>query len=115
MEHKLPQLPYAMDALQPHISKETLEYHYGKHHQAYVTNLNNLIKGTEFENASLEDIVRKLESGDVPLDQSIALYSEGEKLRGLCQQRLEAAQAKIEKITLDRDGKPQATAPFDAD
>ena len=49
MEHKLPPLPYAMDALQPHISKETLEFHYGKHHQAYVTNLNNLIKGTEFE------------------------------------------------------------------
>lgn len=70
-----------------------------------------------FEDAlkRLEDIVRKLESGDVPLDQSIALYSEGEKLRGLCQQRLEAAQAKIEKITLDRDGKPKATVPFDAD
>ena len=49
MEHKLPPLPYAMDALAPHISKETLEFHYGKHHQAYVTNLNNLIKGTEFE------------------------------------------------------------------
>ena len=48
-----------MDALQPHISKETLEYHYGKHHQAYVTNLNKLIPGTEFENLSLEDIVRK--------------------------------------------------------
>ena len=63
MEHKLPQLPYAMDALQPHISKETLEYHYGKHHQAYVTNLNNLIKGTEFENASLEDIVKKASGG----------------------------------------------------
>lgn len=59
MEHKLPPLPYAMDALSPNVSKETLEYHYGKHHQAYVTNLNNLIKGTEFEEASLEDIVRK--------------------------------------------------------
>lgn len=70
-----------------------------------------------FEDAlkRLEEIVRKLESGDVPLDQSIELYSEGERLRGLCQQRLEAAQARIEKITLDRDGKPQATAPFDAD
>ena len=45
MEHTLPPLPYAMDALQPHMSKETFEYHYGKHHQAYVTNLNNLIKG----------------------------------------------------------------------
>ena len=63
MEHKLPPLPFAMDALQPHISKETLEFHYGKHHQAYVTNLNDLIKGTEFENASLEDITRKASGG----------------------------------------------------
>ncbi len=63
MEHKLPPLPYAMDALAPHISKETLEYHYGKHHQTYVTNLNKLIKGTEFENASLEDIVKKASGG----------------------------------------------------
>ena len=51
MEHKLPELSYALDALAPHISKETLEFHYGKHHQTYITNLNNLIKGTEFENA----------------------------------------------------------------
>ena len=63
MEHKLPALPYAMDALAPHISKETFEYHYGKHHQAYVTNLNNLIKGTEFENAALEDIIKKSSGG----------------------------------------------------
>ena len=63
MEHTLPPLPYAMDALQPHMSKETLEYHYGKHHQAYVTNLNNLIKGTEFENMSLEDIIKKSSGG----------------------------------------------------
>jgi Fe-Mn family superoxide dismutase len=63
MEHKLPELPYAIDALAPHISKETLEFHYGKHHQTYVTNLNNLIKGTEFESMSLEDIVRKSSGG----------------------------------------------------
>ena len=63
MEHKLPALPYAMDALAPHISKETLEFHYGKHHQTYVTNLNNLIKGTEFENLGLEDIIRKSSGG----------------------------------------------------
>ena len=63
MEHKLPPLPYAMDALAPHISKETLEFHYGKHHQAYVTNLNNLIKGTEFEKATLEEIVKKASGG----------------------------------------------------
>ena len=63
MEHTLPPLPYAMDALAPHISKETFEYHYGKHHQAYATNLNNLIKGTEFESLALEDIVRKSSAG----------------------------------------------------
>jgi superoxide dismutase, Fe-Mn family len=65
MEHKLPDLPYAIDALQPHISKETMEFHYGKHHQAYVTNLNNLVKGTEFENAGLEEIVKKAPAGGV--------------------------------------------------
>jgi Fe-Mn family superoxide dismutase len=55
-----------MDALQPHVSKETLEFHYGKHHQAYVTNLNNLVKGNaDFENASLEDIVKKAPAGGI--------------------------------------------------
>ncbi len=63
MEHKLPELPYDLDALSPHISKETLEFHYGKHHQTYITNLNNLIKDTEFENASLEDIVKTSSAG----------------------------------------------------
>ena len=63
MEHTLPPLPYALDALAPHISKETLEFHYGKHHQTYVTNLNNLIKGTEFESATLEEIVKKSSAG----------------------------------------------------
>ena len=63
MEHQLPPLPYAKDALAPHISAETMEFHYGKHHQTYVTNLNNLIKGTEFENAALEDIIKKSSGG----------------------------------------------------
>ena len=63
MEHQLPALPYAKDALAPHISAETMEFHYGKHHQTYVTNLNNLIKGTEFENAALEDIIKKSSGG----------------------------------------------------
>ncbi|MFN3984121.1 MAG: superoxide dismutase [Rhodocyclaceae bacterium] len=65
MEHTLPPLPYAKDALAPHISAETLEFHYGKHHQAYVTNLNNLIKGTEFENLDLESIVKKAPAGGI--------------------------------------------------
>ncbi|MBW7954375.1 superoxide dismutase [Fe] [Candidatus Gracilibacteria bacterium] len=63
MEHKLPQLPYELNALEPYISKETLEYHYGKHHQTYVTNLNNLILNTEFENMSLEEIIKKSSGG----------------------------------------------------
>ena len=63
MEHTLPALPYAPDALAPHMSKETFEYHHGKHHQAYVTNLNNLIKSTEFESMGLVDIVRKSSGG----------------------------------------------------
>lgn len=65
MEHQLPALPYAKDALAPHMSAETFEYHHGKHHQAYVTNLNNLIKGTEFENKSLEDIVKTAPAGGI--------------------------------------------------
>lgn len=63
MTFKLPELPYAMDALEPYISKETLEYHYGKHHKAYVTNLNNLTKGTDFESADLVDVVRASSGG----------------------------------------------------
>ena len=63
MQHTLPPLPYSMDALAPHISRETLEFHYGKQHQTYVTNLNNLIKGTEFEQSTLEDIVMKSSGG----------------------------------------------------
>lgn len=63
MAHTLPPLPYAEDALAPYISLETIQYHYGKHHQAYVTNLNNLIPGTEFENMPLEEIVKKSSGG----------------------------------------------------
>ncbi|MCL2074884.1 MAG: superoxide dismutase [Fe] [Betaproteobacteria bacterium] len=65
MEHTLPPLPYAQDALAPHISQETIEYHYGKHHNTYVVNLNNLIKGTEFEAMSLEDIILKAPAGGI--------------------------------------------------
>lgn len=63
MTHQLPKLAYALDALAPHISQETLEFHYGKHHQTYVTNLNNLIKDTEFEKATLEEIIKKSSGG----------------------------------------------------
>ena len=63
MSFELPALPYAKDALAPHISAETIEYHYGKHHQTYVTNLNNLIVGTEFADLSLEEIVKTSSGG----------------------------------------------------
>jgi len=63
MAHQLPDLPFAKTALEPVISGETIEYHYGKHHQAYVDNLNKLIAGTPFENASLEEIIKKADGG----------------------------------------------------
>jgi len=63
MIHELPKLPYALDGLEPYISKRTLEFHYGKHHQAYVNNLNRLIPGTGFENTSLEEIVCSASGG----------------------------------------------------
>ncbi len=62
-KHELPPLPFEKNALEPHISAETLEYHYGKHHAAYVSNLNKLISRTEFESASLEDIIMKAKGG----------------------------------------------------
>ena len=63
MAIELPALPYDRTALEPHISGETIDFHYGKHHQAYVTNLNNMIAGTEFADMSLEDIIRKSQGG----------------------------------------------------
>ncbi|MGC9373663.1 MAG: superoxide dismutase [Bacteroidales bacterium] len=63
MAFELPDLPYAYDALEPVISKQTLEFHHDKHHAAYVNNLNNLIKGTEFENADIVDIIMKSKGG----------------------------------------------------
>ena len=63
MSFTLPALPYEKDALEPYISRRTLDFHYGKHHLAYVTNVNSLIVGTEFENATLEAIIRKAEGG----------------------------------------------------
>lgn len=63
MAFELPKLPYEMDALEPFISKQTLEFHYGKHHRTYVDNLNRLVQGTPFENSSLEEIVRNAEGG----------------------------------------------------
>jgi exodeoxyribonuclease VII small subunit len=75
------------------------------------------VAAMSFEEAlrALEEIVRKLESGEVPLDETITLYERGEDLRKHCQARLDAAQARIEKIVTGADGKPTGTQPFDAD
>jgi Fe-Mn family superoxide dismutase len=61
MKFSLPELPYAHNALEPVISEKTISFHYGKHHQTYVTNLNGMVEGTEFENADLDTIVKKSE------------------------------------------------------
>ena len=73
------------------------------------------ISEMNFEQAlgALEEIVQQLESGSVPLDQSIALYEKGEALRKLCQARLDSAQSRIEQIVADKDGSAKATKPFD--
>ncbi len=65
MKHKLPELPYPLDALEPHLSAETLEYHWGKHHRKYVDTLNSLVEGTEFEDADLATIVASAGAGDI--------------------------------------------------
>jgi exodeoxyribonuclease VII small subunit len=75
------------------------------------------ISELSFESAlkRLEEIVRRLETGEASLDESIELYGEGDRLRQQCEARLQAAQAKIEKIQFGRDGQPSGTAPFDGD
>lgn len=75
------------------------------------------ISALSFEDAlkRLEEIVHALETGDAPLDKAIELYGEGDKLRAHCEARLKDAQARIEKIVLDRDGQPSGTRPFDDD
>lgn len=77
---------------------------------------NSEVSGLSFEDAlkRLEAIVARLESGEVPLDQSIELYAEGDRLRAQCEARLQAAQARIEKISLGSDGRPAGVQPFDA-
>jgi exodeoxyribonuclease VII small subunit len=85
--------------------------------QAKAAGMASEAKEPSFEEAlkALEEIVRKLESGEAPLDESIALYEQGHKLRAQCQSRLDAAQARIEQIVLGADGGPAGTRPFDAD
>ena len=98
MEHVLPELPYDKKALEPHISAETLEYHHGKHHKAYVDNLNNLQKGTEFESKTLEEIVKTSSGGIYNNAAQIwnhtffwhCLSPEGQSIPGSLEERIKA-------------------------
>ena len=75
MAFELPQLPYAYDALEPHIDKETMEIHHTKHHNTYVTNLNGAVEGTEFADLSIEDLMKKI--NEVPADKKTAVINNG--------------------------------------
>lgn len=75
MAFELPQLPYAYDALEPHIDKETMEIHHTKHHNTYVTNLNAAVEGTEFADLSIEDLMKKI--NEVPADKKTAVVNNG--------------------------------------
>ena len=75
MIYQQPELPYALDALEPVISKDTIKFHYGKHEKAYIDNLNNLIKGTKYEDMNLEDIIRLLSPAVPKYPYSLSGYS----------------------------------------
>jgi Fe-Mn family superoxide dismutase len=75
MAFKLPELPYAHNALEPHIDAQTMEIHHGRHHNTYVTNLNNAVAGTEFENMDIEELMRNLNK--VPEDKRTAVRNNG--------------------------------------
>ena len=95
MKHELMTLPYALDALEPLMSKETLEFHYGKHHQTYVNNLNNLIAGTKFENSTLVEIVLESEGG--LFNNSAQVYNHDFFWKGLTPTQSEIP-SKVEEI-----------------
>ena len=96
MKHLLMEIPFSMDALEPHISKETLEYHHGKHHNAYVTNLNKLIEGTRYEDMSLEAIIKESDGGI--FNNAAQVYNHNFYFSGLSVQRGVASESLRSKI-----------------
>lgn len=101
MQHTLPLLPYTLDALDPYISEETLEYHYGKHHKAYVDNLNGLIPGTEFENKSLEEIIKTAPAGPV-FNNAAQVWNHTFYFEGLTPEKNTMSGTRIEKSILEK-------------
>jgi len=92
-------LPFELDALEPHISKETLEYHHGKHHNAYVTNLNNLIEGTTYEEMPLEEIIKTSEGGI--FNNAAQVYNHNFYFNGLIAEKTEPSEMLQSKIKED--------------
>ena len=99
MAFKLPELPYSIDGLKPHISAETLEYHHGKHHKAYVDKLNELIAGTKFADASLEEIVNSTRAKVYLLDEWDANLDDANKAKADALVDQLAARARVVEIS----------------
>ncbi len=99
MKHILQTLAFNLDALEPHISKETLEYHHGKHHNAYVTNLNNLIAGTQYEEMTLESIIKTSDGG--VFNNSAQVYNHNFYFNGLKAEKTEPSEKLQTRIEED--------------
>ncbi len=99
MTHTLMKLPFELDALEPYISKETLEYHHGKHHAGYVNKLNTLIEGTKFEKMVLEDIIKSADGGI--FNNAAQVYNHNFYFNGLCNERTEPSKNLVKLINRD--------------
>lgn len=101
MLHTLPVLSYALDGLEPYLSRETLEYHYGKHHKTYVDNLNNLISGTEFENMTLEEIIETAPAGPL-FNNAAQIWNHTFYWEGLTPEKNTIEGMNIEELILEK-------------
>lgn len=109
MKHQLMQLPFNLQSLEPYISKETLQYHHGKHHAAYVNNLNKLIENTPYESMSLEEIIKTSDGGI--FNNAAQVYNHNVYFQGLCSKNTEPSEAlrkKIEEVFGSMDAFKQA-------
>jgi len=96
MKHQLMELPFNLQALEPYISKETLQYHHGKHHATYVNNLNNLIENTKYETMSLEEIIKTSKGGI--FNNAAQVYNHNVYFQGMCSKNTEPSEALRKKI-----------------
>jgi len=96
MKHQLMELPFNLQALEPYISKETLQYHHGKHHATYVNNLNNLIENTQYETMSLEEIIKNADGGI--FNNAAQVYNHNVYFKGMCSKNTEPSEELQKKI-----------------